>query len=168
MLLIYNGCTMMDVRYLISFFRKRSIRFCASRCGAGAVEFALIAPIIVIALAGMANYGMAMFQKMELESAARAGAQIAINDRTATTSIQNAVINATGLTLVSGDITLTEACWCADVSATETCGATCADSEPAQYFMTVSVTKSFDYLFGFDYLMGASAAITGSVKVRTE
>jgi len=139
-----------------------------SNRGAAAVEFALLAPIVAAVLAGVANYGMALFQKMELESAARAGAQMAIKDRTATTTIQNAVINSTNLTLVAGDITLTESCWCADVDASATCGVTCADGDPTQYFMTVTVAKDFDYLFGFNYLVGTSTTLSQSVKVRTQ
>ncbi len=139
-----------------------------SRRGAAAVEFALLAPIVAAILAGVANYGMALFQKMELESAARAGAQMAIRDRTATTTIVNAVINATNLTLVAGDITLNPTCWCADVDASATCGVTCNDGDPTQYFMTVTATKDFDYLFGFNYLIGAEASLSESVKVRTQ
>ena len=150
------------------FLRRLTARLGSSRRGAAAVEFALLAPIVIAALAGIANYGMAMFEKMELENAARAGAQIAITARASTTTIQNAVVNATNLSLLTSDVTLTESCWCQDVSATETCGNTCVDGDPAQYFMTVSVSKTFDYIFGFDYLLGTSTTLTGSVKVRTQ
>lgn len=159
---------MIGTRYIGLFLRQWTARLGRSRRGAAAVEFALLAPIVIAALAGLANYGMAMFEKMELESAARAGVQMAITNRAGTTAIQNAVINATSLSLTSGDVTLTESCWCADVSGTETCGNTCSDGDPAQYFMTVSVSKTFDYLFGFDYLIGASTTLTGSAKVRTQ
>ncbi len=154
-----------DMRAFLGKFKGSVVE---SRHGAAAVEFALLAPIIAVILAGIANYGMALFQKMELESAARAGAQMAIRDRAATTTIQNAVINATNLTLVSGDITLAESCWCADVDASATCGVTCDDDDPTQYFMTVTVAKDFDYLFGFNYLIGSDATLSESVKVRTQ
>lgn len=150
------------------FLWKRTTRLGSSRRGAAAVEFALLAPIVIAALAGLANYGMAMFEKMELESAARAGAQIAITARASTSVIQNAVVNATNLSITTSDVTLTESCWCADISASATCGSTCTDGDPAQYFMTVSVSKTFDYMFGIDYLIGANTTLTGSVKVRTQ
>jgi len=155
-------------RHVWRFLKKNATRLVLSRRGAAAVEFALLVPIVAAALAGLANYGMAMIEKMELENAARAGAQMAANDRTATTTIQNAVINANDLSLSTSDVTLTESCWCADVSAMATCGSTCADGQAAQYFMTVSVSKTFDYIFGFNYLMGSSTTLTGSVKVRTK
>ena len=166
--LIYNAIAMIGNRHIGLFLMKWTARLGASRRGAAAVEFALLAPIVAAALAALANYGMAMFEKMELESAVRAGAQIAITDRTGTTAIQNAVINATSLSLTSSDITLTESCWCADISASATCGNTCDDGASAQYFMTVSASKTFDYLFGFNYIIGTSATITGSAKVRTQ
>jgi Flp pilus assembly protein TadG len=155
-------------RNISLFFGKWTARLGASRRGAAAVEFALLAPIVAAVLAGVANYGMAMFEKMQLESAARAGAQMAITARTGTAAIEDAVINATSLSLTSSNITLTESCWCADSSATATCGVTCGDGDPAQYFMDVSVTTTFDYLFGFDYLVGTDTTLTGSAKVRTK
>lgn len=159
---------MVAYRDMRAFLGKLKGSVAGSRRGAAAVEFALLAPIIAAVLAGIANYGMALFQKMELESAARAGAQMAIRDRSNTTMIENAVINATNLTLVAGDISMDPTCWCADVDASATCGVTCDDGDPTQYFMTVTVTKEFDYLFGFNYLIGADTSLSESVKVRTQ
>ena len=159
---------MIRYRNIRTFLGKWTGSVAKSRCGAAAVEFALLVPIIAAVLAGVANYGMALFQKMELESAARAGAQMAMLGRSSTTTIQNAVINSTNLTLTTSDITLTESCWCADVDASATCGVTCADGDPTQYFMSVTVAKDFDYLFGFNYIIGTDAALSESVKVRTE
>lgn len=164
----YNEGVMKSDGRMRRFLEKAISRLAASRRGAAAVEFALLAPVVVVFLIGLANYGMAQFQKMEMESAARAGAQMALKDRTATTTIENAAINATNLTLVAGDITLTPSYACNDGTFVSVPTDTCADNDPIQYFMTVRVDKDFVYLFGFEDLIGTFAALSESVKVRTQ
>ena len=144
----------------------------ASARGAAAVEFALLVPVILAGLTGVANYGLAMYEKMELVSAARAGAQMAIRDRTATTSIAQIVVDSTNLSITTSDVSTSETCWCADIDATFTCGTTCADGDPSQYFMTVTVTKTFTpVILGENaalLIFGKSLTVSGSVKVRTQ
>ncbi len=151
-------------RRMRRFLAKAMSRLAASGRGAAAVEFALMATVIAAMLTGIANYGMAQFDKMELESAARAGAQMALKDRTDTTAIENAAINATNLTLNANDtIELTPSCWCADVDASATCGVTCTNGDPTQYFMTVTVKETFTLL-----ILGTTINLSESAKVRTQ
>jgi len=133
-----------------------------SERGAAAVEFALIIPVILAALTGIANYGLAVYNKMELVSAARAGAQQAILDRTDTTAIKNAVVNSTNLGLTTGDVTIAESCLCSDGSA-NTCGVACVDGDPNHYYMTITAKYTHTLL-----LLGTSVNLAGSVKVRTQ
>jgi Flp pilus assembly protein TadG len=131
--------------------------------GAAAVEFALIIPVVVAALTGIANYGLAMYDKMELVSAARAGAQQAILDRTDTTAIKNAVVNSTNLGLTTANVTTSESCLCADGTAISACGQTCLDNDPNHFYMTITVSYTHTLL-----LLGTSVNLTDSVKVRTQ
>ncbi len=146
-----------------SFLEKTWVRLAASGRGAAAVEFALLATVIAAMLTGIANYGMAQFDKMALESAAHAGAQMAIKDRTDTTAIKNAAVNATNLSITTSDVSTAESCWCADVGASATCGVTCNDGDPTQYFMTVTVSETFTLL-----ILGTNIALSESAKVRTQ
>jgi len=135
----------------------------ASRQGIAAVEFALIVPIVAAMLVGLANYGLAMFDKMELVSAARAGAQLILVDASASTSdIQAAVVASTNLGISTSDVTVTESCECADGSAI-TCGDICADSSANRYFYTVAASENFTLL-----LLGTSITLTGTAVVRTQ
>lgn len=133
-----------------------------SERGAAAVEFALIIPVILAALTGIANYGLAMYNKMELVSAARAGAQQAILDRTDTTAIKNAVVDSTNLGITTANVTTVESCMCSDGSTT-TCGVACVDGDPNHYYMTITANYTHTLL-----LLGTSINLSGSVKVRTE
>ena len=143
----------------------------SSASGAAAVEFALLLPVVLAGLTGVANYGLATYEKMELVSAARAGAQMAIRDRTDTSVIRQVTVDSTNLNITTSSVTATEVCECAD-GTTVTCGATCSDGSSNRYFMTVTVTKTFDpVVVGQDAVLlifGKSFTISGSVRVRTQ
>ena len=161
--MIYYEDVMKSYRRMRRLLEKAISRLASSGRGAAAVEFALMATVIAAMLTGIANYGMAQFDKMELESAARAGAQMAIKDRTDTTAIQNAAVNATDLSITTSDVSTADSCWCADIDASATCGTTCADGDPAQYFTTVTVSETFTLL-----ILGTTINLSESVKVRTQ
>lgn len=138
-------------------------RFRRSIAGVAAVEFALIAPIIAAMLVGLANYGLAMFEKMELVSAARAGAQLVLVDTGATTSeIQAAVVASTNSGISTSDVTVTQSCECADGTAI-TCGGTCSDASANRYFYTIAASNDFTLL-----LLGSTITLTGTAVVRTQ
>jgi len=144
-------------------FYTRAITAARTTRGAAAVEFALIVPVILAALTGLANYGLAMYNKMELVSAARAGAQQAIIDRTDTAAIKSAVVNSTNVGVTANDVTTTESYLCADGTAVSAETDVCLDNEPLQYFMTVTVNQDFTLL-----LLGTTVGLSGSVKIRTQ
>ena len=156
---------MKSYRRMRRLLEKAISRLASSGRGAAAVEFALMATVIAAMLTGIANYGMAQFDKMELESAARAGAQMALKDKDDTTAIQNAVINATNLTLTANDnITLTPSYACNDgTTITDPNTESCADGDPIQYFMTVTVYEAFTLL-----ILGTDINLSESAKVRTQ
>lgn len=126
--------------------------------GAAAVEFAILAPVLLALLAGLADYGLAMFDKMELTSAARAGAHYSLIDDPDTAAIATAVVNSTNLDIESGDVTTTQFCEDSD-GATATCG----DADATRTFITVSVSKDFTLM-----VLGTTLTLTGSATVRTE
>ncbi len=149
---------------LPSIIKRITARLASSRRGAAAVEFALMATVIAAMLTGIANYGMAQFDKMELESAARAGAQMALKDRTDTTAIENAAVNATNLSITTNDVSTSESYNCNDeTTITNPSTDTCADGDPIQYYMTVTVSETFTLL-----ILGTDIALSESAKVRTQ
>jgi len=133
-----------------------------SRRGAAAVEFAIMIPVISALMVGLADFGMAMFDKMELTSAARAGAQMALLDSSSSSAIKQVVVDSTDLGISTSDVTTTETCECADGTSV-TCGATCSDSSSNQYYYAVSV--SYDHTL---LITGTAITLTGSATVRTQ
>jgi len=141
----------------------------SSAPGAAAVEFALLVPVIMFGLLGVANYGLAVNEKMELTSAARAGAQLAIANGTNSTStetdaIKAMVVASTEIAITTADVTTTESYACSDGTSVAVSTDTCADNEPLQYYMTVTASDN-DYTLLF---LGTTLALSNSVKVRTK
>lgn len=133
-----------------------------SRRGATAVEFALMVPVLSALFIGLASYGLATTRKMELESAARAGAQYALLDATNTSNIQQAVVDSTNAGITTSDVSVVQSCKCADGTAI-TCGNTCTDGSSNQTYMTVTATENYSLL-----LISTTITLTGSAVVRTD
>ncbi len=117
------------------------------RRGAAAVEFALMMPVILLALAGVTDFGRLVFDKMELVSAVRSGAQYALAYDNDTTAVRQAVVDATNLGLALTDVTATQSCECPDGSPV-ICGEDCDPvTDVNRYFMTITAQQSFSPLF---------------------
>jgi len=88
---------------------------------------------------------------MQVENAARAGAQYASSTLTPTSAqIQTAVTNATGLAGITATPAPAHSCYCADASnglSTTTCGNTCASGGTAQHYWVISAQKSYSTIF---------------------
>ena len=168
----YNGPVMNVFRPTRTRLRALTACLAASKRGAAAVEFALLIPVIAAGIIGVANYGLVVFDKMEMLSALRSGAQLAIYNRTNSTSTQTDAIKSavvasasTGLGLSTAEVTATESCFCLDISnnsSSATCGSSCTGGDPTQYYMTVAITNK-----NFPLLIAGSINLSGSVKVRT-
>ncbi len=131
-------------------------RLARCRRGAAAVEFGLLVPVLLVLMLGIVNYGLVMFNKMELVSAARSGAQLALADYTDTSSIKDAVVNATSLSLTTSDVTTTQFCECSGT--TITCGDTTCTNE---IYLTITASDDFDLL-----LVSTTLTLSGSTTVR--
>ncbi len=173
------------VRRMGAGLRSLSKRFSCFRSsceGVSAIEFALITPVLLVFLIGVTDFGLAMFHKMELQSAVRAGAQYALSDGTDTASIISAVVNSTGIGITSSDVTLT--CQCLDTS-TEvltgaTCGAATGCSSSEAVLMTIDAVDKYTPLLSpnldtssgsvtrFLSFIPSSFDLSGSVTIRIE
>jgi len=73
-------------------------RLWAARDGLGAIEFGFIAPVLLVMLLGVLDFGMAFWQQMEIANAADAGAQWGMSNDYNETSIRTVAQGATNLT----------------------------------------------------------------------
>ena len=68
--------------------------------GVSTIEFAVIASMLATLAIGMLDFGMGLWQQMEVGNAARAGAEFASINGYNSTGIQNAVTSATSLSSI--------------------------------------------------------------------
>jgi Flp pilus assembly protein TadG len=145
-------------------------RLAQDRRGASAVEFALIAPILLLMLAGLIDGSQYIVQSMQVRAAAQAGADFAQRNGFDAAAIQTAVLSATALP-TSGAHALTVSAptqhtQCLVNGAFVNATGNCAAGGTAGTFMTVSVQKPFTPILnwpGFSF-----AQIKGQSTVRIQ
>lgn len=125
-----------------------------SESGVSAVEFALLAPVLVLGALGTADAGLAIYQKMMIEQALRAGAHMAVRgaDGTEIRAVLEEVASENfalagdpesgtdGLTIGVGSY-----CGCpGDTIVQVSCTAVCESGLAADSYYSLTGTKSFD------------------------
>jgi len=137
---------------------RRLERFERGDDGGALVEFAFAAPVLLLLAVGAFDFGMAFQQKHLLASAAQAGAQIAVQERSLSEVPVGDIIarvraeaNDTGNTLI---VTPTYFCVCPEGGAEFACDTEplpCAAAPgrlPSKYIQ-VDVRRSFDLVFDY-------------------
>ena len=126
-------------------FRKR---IAGARRGSAAIEFAFACPTVLLLFCGMADYGMALWDKSMLANAVAQGGYYAFLTGTSVsgTTVQTMVQRASKLSGVSATVT-GPACYCITGSplalSSATCGATCADGTTVGNFVKIVATYTY-------------------------
>lgn len=107
-----------------------------------AVEFAICAPVALVMLAGLFDFGRGVSDAMQLRSAARAGAEYATRFPSDTEGIRQAVILSGSLDAEATAVASVSFCECAD-GVSVACTGTCA-SGVVRTFVRVSVSQPFE------------------------
>lgn len=139
--------------------------------GVAVLEFAIVAPLLVLLVAGVFDLGNALQQEIRLYQAARAGAQFALSYPIGKTAgvanplIVTAVQNAdTGLNITAS---ATMSCYCPGSSTSVNCAtATCTDSSGA----TVTADRYIDIVASapFDSMIIPLSTIRSSILERVQ
>ena len=124
--------------------------------GSVAIEIALLAPVLAALLLGSVDLGTFIFQKMQVQSASRAGAQFAIQsagNADDAAGIANAAL-ASSSNLDAGTSVQSESfCACGKdetpVSATTGCGGPCPDGGFPALSVRVTVSNTFTPIFPY-------------------
>jgi Flp pilus assembly protein TadG len=122
--------------------RSKKSETCHERKGAAAIEFALVAPMLLILLGGVIEIGLGMFQAVQLQDAAEAGALFATKHGWDAAGISAAVANATNLDGVTATPAPLQFCGCPSSSgiAPSNCSTACANGNLASRYVTTGAS----------------------------
>lgn len=110
--------------------------------GAGAAEFALVLPIVVTLLIGIIDIGRMAWTKMEVQAAARAGANYALVNAAQSfvpADIKAAVTSATNLAVTAGEPTKEAGC----LDASGTTVVACSGGLVAGEYVSVQASTTY-------------------------
>ena len=154
--------------------------------GVSALEFALVTPVVLVIMVGIADFGNALQQAVRLETAARAGAQVAFthpgdtqfnaNDPNATLVRSTVTANLAGWSAapscsngVGTGVCVTYRSWCqcpqsgnaANISYAYDCSADTPPCEDFQRYASVTATRNYVPL-----LVVPTTTLRGNVELR--
>lgn len=127
-------------------------RLCGDQRGVSAIEFAFVAPIMLMLMIGAYDLGNAVQQQIDLQEAVRSGGAYAMNHSTDVSGIQAVVSNSlpSGWTLTNPGGVAAVACSCLDtttgaVTNLAGCTTTNFDTCASGNGLLVSVTATMAY-----------------------
>jgi len=131
--------------------------------GSVAAEFALVAPMLVLIAAGIADFGMLATRTAALAATTRIGAEYARKYPLDTSGIQNSMRSAMGFApALSFPPSFPQSCECDDgtaISCTESC-AVAGRRGPNRLFIRISASQAFTPLVPWPGIPAQVAAVT--------
>ncbi|WP_374371136.1 TadE/TadG family type IV pilus assembly protein [Dongia sp.] len=146
------------------------------RCerGAPAVEFALVAPLLILMLMGTLDFGLAVRAKSETEAAARAALQKGFGnmwDTVAMTTAAKAALSYDPTVQDTLALSTMPSCYCNGVltDSGDTCTkeSTCGGGGRPEYYLTINVTRTYDMLLDY-FIVSDTLNLTASATARTQ
>ncbi|MBI3676305.1 MAG: pilus assembly protein [Proteobacteria bacterium] len=134
-------------------------RFAKHRAGTSAVEFALIAPVLVIATMSISDATAIATGSSRMQTAIRAAIQYAMNGGTDMTAAQSLGVASWNGKPSSGTLSVATACTCGGSAGT--CGVLCADGTVPYTYVTATATAP---LGGDMYTL--TKTVTETVRTR--
>jgi len=121
--------------------------------GIAAIEFAIIVPILALLLLCTVDIGMGFYRKMEVQTAAQAGAEYAAVHGYSVSSISSAITNTASYS-INASPSPAQFCGCASTSGvtTATCSSTCPDGTVAGTYVTASASATYNTILQYPML----------------
>jgi Flp pilus assembly protein TadG len=142
-----------------SEFCKALKRFKSDSRGTSAIEFGLIAPILITVVVALADINDLAFGSSNMQSAVRAGIQYALKGGTDPTTAQSQADAAWTRKPSGATITASKSCKCAGNS--HVCNVVCDLLDLPEIYMTVTATATLG-----GNLYSTTKTVTETVRVR--
>jgi len=113
------------------------------RSGAAAVELALLAPVMILILAGLVDAGRLATRRMQVRAAAQAGADYVLKKGWDQAAVQAAVTSATSLPVTATPAPTVSTGCVTGLSIVAAAGATCPSGTSTGQFAVIRAQTSF-------------------------
>jgi Flp pilus assembly protein TadG len=139
------------------------------RGGASAVEFAIVAPVLLLMTICTFDLGIGFYRYLQVETAAGVGARYATLHGFDSTAIGSAITNATSYSGISASPTPSTFCGCPSGSgiSAATCGSTCTGGAVAGTYVKVSAQTSYSPIMSYP-LMPSSFLLSAQSTMRIQ
>jgi Flp pilus assembly protein TadG len=139
------------------------------RRGVAAIEFAVMAPTLVMMTICTLDLGMGIYRNMQVQNAAQAGAQYAMVHDFDANVISSVVSNATGLSSISASPPPMQYCGCATSIgvANIACGLTCPAGAVYGNYVQVSAQGTYKTILPYP-MIANDFTLTAQSNVRVQ
>ena len=122
--------------------------------GVSAVEFAIIAPVFVLATICTIDLGAGFYRKMQVQNAAQVGAQFAALHGFDSNNIENAITSATAFAGIAASPAPTQFCGCASDSGIGVidCASKCPSGLSPGSYVTASAQATYNTILPYPLL----------------
>jgi len=143
-------------------------RFLRCRKGGAGVEFAIIAPVLILATVGTVDLGLGLYQNMQVQNAAQAGAVYAASHPFSASNIATVVGSATKSSGVTASPAPAQFCGCASATgvASNACNTSCPAGGTAGTYVSVNASASYSPMLPYPFLPSA-LTLSSQAIVRT-
>lgn len=131
--------------------RRFFTRAAGNTSGAAAIEFGIVVPMLALMVIAVADIGLGVYRKTQVENAAQVGAEWAIRNGFDANGISNAVTSATNASITAYPAPV-QFCGCATGSSISqvACGTTCAGGAKAGTYATVSAQLNYNTTLNYN------------------
>ena len=151
--------------------RKLARAIVLSNHGNAGVEFALIAPLLILLLGGVVDFALAFWTRGLLSGSVAQGIEYAFvaGPGVSQSSIKNIV--GQNLSLPNSAITVTgPGCLCVSgtpaTSTNQTCGNPCADGSTPGVYVTITANYNYPSIFAYGQLANAALIETTTARIK--
>ncbi|HYD29619.1 MAG TPA: TadE/TadG family type IV pilus assembly protein [Azospirillaceae bacterium] len=141
-------------------------RLARGRRGNVAIETALVTPVAMLLLVGVIDYGMAVYDNMQLTSAVRAGAQYALRNDADLTTVKTVVMNALTIDRAAVKAYAVRVCGCANGTDVD-CSDTCSDGSARRRFVLITAVQDHTALFTYPGIPNP-VSLSAEARIRVE
>lgn len=122
--------------------------------GLAGIEFAILAPVLLMLTLCTVDLGIAAYDAMQVENAAQAGSEYAAVHGYDATAISNVITSTNDLSGLTAAPAPVKFCGCpsGNAVASATCGSNCSDGSMAGTYVTASATKTYTTLLHYPML----------------